>query len=543
MKGYSVDAGRVGGAKTEATTDSPPWPGAVSTATRIMPTGLGGFLLLAIAGGVTFGQAPLYSSNQNQYFLHGLARAGFGFLRQDWLANTADPTPVFSALVELTARYLHEGAFFIYFLLLAGVYFSGLIGVTVHAVPIDRSRTRFLAYLIVVLGMHSALLATLSLATLGVDLRALLTNGVAGQFIMGDILQPSMAGVFLIASIYAFVRDRRMAASIYAAAAAVLHPTYLLGAGVLIASYAVVIARETRSVRQAAGLVAVGALLMLPVAVSVIVVFRPTTPAAWAAAQDVLMNVRLQHHALVQRWLGAPAYAQLVLVCAGLWVVRRSPRLFAVLLTSALVAVALTIVQVFSHSASLALVFPWRLSVYVVPLSASVLTASLVSWVHDRYGETPQRARLVAWGSAVIAVVLLLGGWQYTQRLADDDRQDAASPAMDFVRRAKASGEVYLIPPALERFRLYTGAPIFVDRKSIPYKDLELAEWYARSETAWGLSRLSDPALVCQAVTNVAGRYAVTHTLLRRAQVDGSCARLQPVYEDAEYGVYRVVAR
>lgn len=528
---------------TVATTDSPHWRGAVSTASRITPAGLGGLLLLAIVGGVTFGQAPLYSSNQNQYFLHGLARAGAGFLRQDWLANTADPTPVFSALVAVTARYLHEGAFFIYFLLLAGVYFGGLIGVTAHAVPVDRSRPRLLAYLIIVLGMHSALLATLSLAMIGVDLRAVLTNGVAGQFLMGDILQPSMAGVFLVASISAFIRDRRTPATIYAAVAAILHPTYLMGAGVLVATYAVIIARETRSVRLAAGPIVLGLALMLPVAIHVVLTFRPTTPAAWATAQDVLMNVRLQHHAIVHRWLGAPAYAQLAIVGAGLWVVRRSPRLFAVMAASTVIAGVLTIVQVLSHSTSLALLFPWRLSVYVVPVSASVLAAAVVSWVHDRYGETAQRARYTVLAGAAIIAVLLFGGWQYTQRLADDDRQDAATPAMDYVRRAKASGEMYLIPPAIERFRLYTGAPIFVDRKSIPYKDVELVEWYARSETAWSLSRLSDPALVCQAVAGVAGRYPVTHAMLRRTQVDGSCPRLQPVYEDAEYGVYRVVTR
>src|SRR5690242_17866429 len=33
-------------------------------------------------------QCPLYYSNQNQYFLHGLAAGGLGYLNEDWLANT-----------------------------------------------------------------------------------------------------------------------------------------------------------------------------------------------------------------------------------------------------------------------------------------------------------------------------------------------------------------------------------------------------------------------------------------------------------------------
>ena len=55
---------------------------------------VGGFLLVACVFSLAYGQAPLYYSNQNQYFLHGLAQAGVGHLHEDWLANTVDPTPV-----------------------------------------------------------------------------------------------------------------------------------------------------------------------------------------------------------------------------------------------------------------------------------------------------------------------------------------------------------------------------------------------------------------------------------------------------------------
>src|SRR3954468_3729461 len=75
-----------------------------------------------------YGQAPLYYSNQNQYFLHGLARAGVGLLHEDWLANTLDPPPVFTALVALTARTLHPWLFHLWYALLMGVYAAALLG-------------------------------------------------------------------------------------------------------------------------------------------------------------------------------------------------------------------------------------------------------------------------------------------------------------------------------------------------------------------------------------------------------------------------------
>src|SRR5262245_50561360 len=80
------------------------------------------FLLGTVLFAAAYTQAPLYYSNQNQYFLHGLARAGDGVLQEDWLANTADPTPIFSGLVAVTATFLHPWAFHVYYALLMGAY-------------------------------------------------------------------------------------------------------------------------------------------------------------------------------------------------------------------------------------------------------------------------------------------------------------------------------------------------------------------------------------------------------------------------------------
>ena len=73
------------------------------------------FVAWGVLLGLAYGQAPLYTSNQNQYFLHGLAQAGQGLLAEDWLANTTDPTPVFTWLVVATARYLPRAAFYLYY--------------------------------------------------------------------------------------------------------------------------------------------------------------------------------------------------------------------------------------------------------------------------------------------------------------------------------------------------------------------------------------------------------------------------------------------
>ena len=123
---------------------------------RIHPAVWGALAILAF--GLAYGQSPLYASNQNQYFLHGAAEAGIGFLSEDWLANTADPTPVFSWIVEWTFRLLPPAAFYFEYLLLFGVYLAGLWLLGDALFELRTSRMRALLFLALVVVLHSVAL-------------------------------------------------------------------------------------------------------------------------------------------------------------------------------------------------------------------------------------------------------------------------------------------------------------------------------------------------------------------------------------------------
>ena len=75
----------------------------------------GTFVLWTVVFSLVYCQAPLYYSNQNQYFLHGLADGGYGYLSSDWQAQTADATPVFSFLVQATYRLAHPAVYYVYY--------------------------------------------------------------------------------------------------------------------------------------------------------------------------------------------------------------------------------------------------------------------------------------------------------------------------------------------------------------------------------------------------------------------------------------------
>ena len=61
-------------------------------------------LVCAVLFAVAHTQSPLYYSNQNQYFLKGVANGTDTPLSHDWLVTTADPVPAFSAFVAFCVR-------------------------------------------------------------------------------------------------------------------------------------------------------------------------------------------------------------------------------------------------------------------------------------------------------------------------------------------------------------------------------------------------------------------------------------------------------
>jgi hypothetical protein len=150
-----------------------------------------------------------YYSNQNQYFLHGLANAGHGFLGDDWLANSADPTPIFSLLVAGTARFLHPWAFHVSYAILFGIYFTSLVGIfSCLAGERDTWKLR-LVFMAVLVVLHSAAARWASQRLFGLDYPWYFQAGVAGQYVLGGMFQPSTFGVLLLLAIWLFIGDRR----------------------------------------------------------------------------------------------------------------------------------------------------------------------------------------------------------------------------------------------------------------------------------------------------------------------------------------------
>ncbi len=506
-------------------------------------TALGAFLAWAVIFAILYAQSPLYTSNQNQYFLHGMAHAGLGLLNRDWLAGTSDPTPVFSALVYLTYALTHSDLlFYFYYALLMGVYLFSVFGLMDLIFDLRGSRTRSLLFITLFLGAHSAALRYLLSNLVGSEATFLVEGGVAGQRLLGQVFQPSTFAVFLVLSLYLFLANRRNWAILALTVAVSVHPTYLLCGGLLTLAYLWVIFRETRQAK-AALLYGLKVLVpVLPILAYTLLTFHPSNPILYAEAQEVLVHFRIPQHAVVGEWLDWTVAVQGAFVLAALVILRRT-RLFPIygILTGC--TVLLTLIQVVTGSNTLALLFPWRVSIVLVPLGVSVLLASLVTRLMDTWQPSRYlRHRLRLLSVIAISVFMAIGALRFQIESADQ-LVDPANPMMNYVAAHKSPGDIYLIPSKLENFRLVTGAPILADFDSIPYRDADIMEWYTRLQWVSWFYKSSKASNPCKMLTDIATRYEVTQAVVERNDTFTVCKALPIVYEDASYRIYALTKK
>jgi len=141
-------------------------------------------------------------------------------------------------------------------------------------------------------------------------------------------------------------------------------------------------------------------------------------------------------------------------------------------------------------------------------------------------------------GAGTIFLVLIGGVVNMKLIFVHDFKKDTSIPMMDFVRKTKSPGQIYLIPTGLEKFRLYAGAPIFVDSKSHPWKDIEVIEWYNRILAARSFYR--EDEIDCQMLKKLSVDYGVTHVILENRHFSAGYSFLRELYKDDDYGVFKI---
>ncbi len=493
------------------------------------------FCGVALAFGISYTQDAIYHSpeNQNTKYLHGLAQAGHGFLSQDWTANTLNPLPAFTALVRFTYQFIQpEYGFYFYYFIVFGLYVFSLVGITASVYPAIAKWSRVVPFFALLLLVHC-----LDIDIGDIEIGWHLQAGVAQQYILGPVFQPANFGVFLLVSIWLFLQRRSLGfavgAAVCLAIAVTFHPAYLPSVGALTLSYMVVLALQRQWAKTGVVALASG-LLTLPVLLYMLITFSDTSPELAQQATAYIVNERIPHHSLPAEWVDSSVYFQMAVVALGVYLGRRSP-LAIVLGVPFAIAILGTIIQVITGSDFIAFAAPWRISVFLLPVATSLTLGALVTRLPL---ERIQWRRFSRWLSVTVTVILVIVGG--VEQWGEWHPQDGTEAMMEYVKQTVQPGEVYLVPAdnkKLRRFRLYTGAPIYINRKSHPYKDVEVIEWSDRLTFAKRFYNTKKPEFQCQLLRRRFSSAGVTHVVFPKGTKQ-RCPELQQRYRDENYSVY-----
>jgi hypothetical protein len=253
-------------------------------------------------------------------------------------------------------------------------------------------------------------------------------------------------------------------------------------------------------------------------------------------ARQILVEYRIPHHALVSLWLDATALFKIGLITLCIYLVRKE-RIFWILLLPFLVACLFTILQLITQSYSLALLFPWRLSTFLVPLCTALLIALLVARLLRLPSlQTPGWQKAISVASIlVVCLSVLVGAIRF---VLDNQRkiQEAERRVQAYIYTHKTGQDTYLTPVKMQDFRLFTGAPVYIDFKSIPYKDADVLEWYRRVQLADRFYKEED----CDILQDLSAE-GVTHTVLPSQDLPLACPQIEETYRDPDFSVFRLL--
>ncbi len=529
--------------------------------TNTLGFGIAGIILFCMA----YSQAPLYYSNQNQYFLHGFTKAKLGYLEKDWLGNTTDPTPLFSGLICLSITWLNENIFYFYYAMLQGVFLS-CAWIIYHRKnnnkPFEIGHYALFSAIFILI--NSAALRWLSYRLFDQDYPWFLQAGVAGQYILGAMFQPSNFGVFLLLGLSLFLVEKHISATVFTCLAGILHTTYLLGGAFIILGFQLYLVLDGK-IKKA---ILIGILALLLVTPSVFYAagnFQPSSSEGFKEAQEFLVKFRLPHHCLPQLWLDWVACLQILWIMLSLFLLRKQKAL-TVILVPFLLGALLTILQVVTQSNTLALLFPWRISSVLVPLATMIILSELLAYCN------PFISRLKPFvPSVVLSIILALLGIAIpvfkagfvikenengilahikTNKTIDDlyllpvnvpnlASTTRGSLSSDFKPIGKKTTDTRIVPIDMQRFRLYAQAPLYIDFKAIPYKDADVLDWHRRLLLAqnWQKRLLDNksPELLLEELRAQKINHIVTN-----ANVDLEQSELELKFSDDHFKLWKI---
>ncbi len=460
------------------------------------------YLILSILFAITIQQFPFFKGN-SLHLLHAIKDFDTNKLQNDWIANQTNHLPVFAYLNNIFLQVFPVK-------ILHVIHFSLLVICSLFIFLICRNEFQNL-------NRTSLLFLWFSIFMLIYHEHSFF-GGLAGQDIINEGYQPASFGVLFYCGIYLFLIRKYFFAILFICLSASFHPSYVLHSGLLSFGFCfyLLLVKEFKLLLR---LIIYYIILILPITLYIILNFLLLDKELIQMGQNILVE-RIPHHALIKNWFSSKDFFSILIYLISLITIYKNKKIFIPLTIFGFSSILLSILQFLTESNTLALAFPWRASVFLMPLSSMII----ISFLLNKFLLNKKIIDLFSVSLFIIVFLFFFGKNYFIKN--DNQKFYSKLELVNEINVNYDSIERVLIPINISYIRMNTGLPIFIDWKHHAFKYDEIIMWKKRINLAQKFYETSIFEKQREILMNINKIDLISHILINKEELNPKCLNL-----------------
>ena len=460
------------------------------------------YLILSILFAITIQQFPFFKGN-SLHLLHAIKDFDTNKLQDDWIANQTNHLPVFAYLNNIFLQIFPVK-------ILHVIHFSLLVICSLFIFLICRNEFQNL-------NRTSLLFLWFSMFMLIYHEHSFF-GGLAGQDIINEGYQPASFGVLFYCGIYLFLIRKYFFAILLICLSASFHPSYVLHSGLLIFGFCCyfILVKEFKPLFRS---IFYYIILILPITLYIILNFLLLDKELIQMGQNILVE-RIPHHALIENWFSSKDFFSILIYLVSLLTIYKNKKIFVPLIIFGFSSISLSILQFLTESNALALAFPWRASVFLMPLSSMII----ISFLLNKFLLSKKNINLFSVSLFIIFFLFFFAKNHFIKN--DNQKFYSKLELVNEINFNYDTIERILIPINIPYIRMNTGLPIFIDWKHHAFKYDEIIMWKKRIDLAQKFYQTSIFEKQKEILININKIDYISHILIEKKQLKPKCLNL-----------------
>jgi len=418
------------------------------------------YIFLSLLFVSTVQQFDLYKGGAN-YLIHSIKFFDNNKLQNDWIANQEDHLPLFTYFNYFLIKIFSKNVIYIVHSMLLGICPLFLYLISKKLFPKINNLNFciiWFAFFIFIFHENSFF------------------SGVAGHSVVDAGYQPASFGTLFFLGIYLFLIKRSFWSIFFICLAASFHPTYILHTGFLVLGF-IGYTLISKKYLEFFKISIFYFILILPITLFIILNFVIIEKDIALVGQEILLG-RIPHHANIHYWFTYKDLISLFVYFISLFLIKNNFQFLVIFGIFGFCSIILSFIQFFLADNSLALAFPWRASVFIIPISSLIV----ISYFMNKIKIDDKKLNFIALSLILIISLFFIYKSHYVKDL--NSKFAIKLKLTSDIKKKFSTIDNLLIPVTLEDIRMNTGLPVFIDWKHHPFRFDQIIEWRLRMDLA-----------------------------------------------------------